>query len=531
MKPYIILLFIFTNFIAIGQHKSEWEVNSLNTGKGFFDIQTLDDGSVLSQLVYCTSRNDLPSAFYDSQNNPISFSNSYTYNHELKNDKTLIKFNKEGVYQWSNRYNNTHYYSDTETEFDFVGYKVMRGTQIIVLAKYGELYFRNIDYEKEMQGEFQYGEDEEENYGETYNEESTENVKDRSAYGLQFLSPSTGNIDSVLFINDLNSNNTEIYNIENLGNNIIILAGRTYSDQIKKSDSLLVKNEDQYQGYFVVAINLENGEILWSDNISHGPKEKFYLSETRNNSHLSVSKEGSIYFSCQHHGDVAFSNHKQVQSESVDKNNYQSWTYLISYSGNGGINWVKNNQNVSYPHAMTSSSTGVYIAQSSNGRHSFDLSTDTTNFKYVCVSFVNKEGVELWVNNFPISKINSIQLDHNNLPIIQGVYNGISLRTPKFQINERVCLNDKNDFYIIKLKKNGNISSVFTEKLRIQDHLYSLGTTFNLIDSKYIYLSYHSKKYFTKEEREKQGINMHDQNAFGDLCKLVKINLNTLKFD
>jgi hypothetical protein len=530
MKPYIIILFfaLITNIVR-GQIIPEWEVTALNTGKAFTDIQTLADGSILSQLVYCSSRNHLPSAFYDSQKNAIPFNNSYSYDHQLENHKTLIKFNNGGIYQWSNSYNNTNHYSYTDNEFDFIGYKIFNDTQIIVLAKYNEAYFQKQDEELAFQREMQHYDDEVEYYEEeTFDEKNNiDEELNRSMFGLQFLDSQTGKQNRVIFLSDLKAHNVSITNIERLNNQVLILAGRTYSQNMKITDSVLVDDSKEFYGNFISAINIETGQVLWYDVISYTPWEGFYFHESSKNAHLAISSDGTIYYSSQHFGDVVFSNKKHIMSDSIVKNTYQERTYLISYSSKGEINWIKNNKSKSYPHIMACSNKGIYIVQPSYGNQSFEKRTDTTNSKHIALSYINKKGKELWVKNFPVSKINSIQLDQNNLPIIQGVY----YTRKTYQIDNKISLNEKHDFFFIRMTKNGSISSIYTEKLRVQDHRFDVEPTFKIIDNKYAYLSYHTRKYFTEEEREKKGIKVSSQSAFGDLCKLVKINLNTLKFD
>ena len=268
-------------------------------------------------------------------------------------------------------------------------------------------------------------------------------------------------------------------------------------------------------------------------------REDFYLFEEVDNSHLAVSKEGQIYLCSQHYGDVSFSNQQQYKSDHIDLNKNQEWVYLISYSKDGEINWIKNNRNISHVHTITCSNNGIYIAQSSVANQSFDLVTDTTESKYVCLSFINNNGKEEWVTNFPISEINSINLDQNNNLIIQAYYNANQRFSRvlkysgviKYYVNDSISLNKKNDFLLIKMNLEGNITNIYTERIWLENCLHCMRPSFTLSDSNFAYLSYETYKYFSKKELENHGLKMASQNAFGHLCKLLKINFESIKFD
>ncbi len=487
---------LHVEYISTGDTIFEWKVQIKNLYGAFNKVIRLKDSSFVTSLNDEGSSGYLSSGFFDSKGHSIT-------DYGIKGD-ALLKVTKNGEKEWLKRYY-------PESEFtSLISYTVTSNDKIIALVSLEAEYFRKLEEEqRRLLEEVENDEPIEENHND-HETEQLNNEMDGRSFGLQFFNKK-GDIDSIVVIEDL-STDIEVLSIKPLNKDKFVIAG-IYYGSIFKNENI----SSEKQGDFIVVINT-NGKILWSD-----------IMQIENHSHyvhhpmfMDISVDGDIYLCSVHNGEVISSKGINIRSKQKSMNE-DSWTYLVSYSQKGTINWVRSNETISYAKALAVSAQGIYLAQRNYGNTIFNSNADTSGHIFEFLTFFDKKGNYQWSRGFPVNNISAIAIDEKGWPIIMGNYNDRIYGGPlKNLIYDGYTLNDKNDFFVIALAKNGKPYKVRTEKLNIRTDFKANRPQILLGENNEYYIICHSENYFSENFNE---ITFRVRDYVGDISFLGKLKM------
>lgn len=190
----------------------------------------------------------------------------------------------------------------------------------------------------------------------------------------------------------INFEELEILNFQLHPNGSFVLAGAADSGR-----PVLTKEEEVLGGGgdFVMIVDT-SGHVEWLDIISY--RENSCCSRTSQNTSLSISPDGTIYFGGSYLTGGVFSNglHTLVPSKYSKNNTSNFGAYVVSYQQSGKINWVKPYEAQSYLFALHGNKNGVYVSHQTRGSVAFGTPVDTSGAKFNGLSLIDKKGKVKW---------------------------------------------------------------------------------------------------------------------------------------
>ena len=348
MKKSLYIILVLMCHWSVAQTRFEWASAPQGVDMEYISMNATPDGGV-----FAVSDNDQLNEkryewkFVDGKGKEIE-----DYSDLVRNDGyfKLLRFDKDGGLLW--------YKSWDDDRVKIQSSEVGEDGKIYLLVY--------VEYDGAVNEYYDYDYDDEEEseipiieFGTVPN--GYDGVRTEVGYALLQLS-AEGDLEEVISFSYLESEEgeIEINDLEIYGDQFLI-AGTAEDGELT---NMLGRTREDEGGDFVMLVDRQ-GKMVWADIIVH--KNFRCCSSYLERNNLSVAEDGTIYFGATYSEGASFSNgFNSIAPLKYNPKHYYRprESYVVSYSPEGKINWVRTAESISYFEGLKATSNGVYVALS-----------------------------------------------------------------------------------------------------------------------------------------------------------------------
>lgn len=371
----------------------------------------------------------------------------------VSNDNTnmLMRFDQDGGLLWWQSWREENI-SIVDTEMGKDGKIYM-----LVYVEYDD-YFNDYDYDYYEESETDEVIIE---YGAVPNQRRDDYIKTPVGYALVRLSQD-GMVEQVMSLEQFNDIDSEVnlVDFELYGDDQYVVAGDvdegTYTENLDLPCNGI-------GGDFVMLLDKEGKKVWWDIIVNH---ELRCCSSDMEENHLSVASDGTIYFGTSYEEAACFSNGMQkVAPINYRVKQYGSAreSYVVSYSPQGKMNWIKMGEGNSHFMGLTKTKSGVCLVHRlSQDVRSFGEEVDTIGGAWnIVFTHIDKKGKLDWNLVTEMSAVGNLIVDDQQNIVVAGAINKNGSNYLKSMKLGDIELDEKMEFVVVKISPKGIVKDVW----------------------------------------------------------------------
>ncbi len=216
-------------------------------------------------------------------------------------------------------------------------------------------------------------------------------------------------------------------------------------------------------GQFIMAID-KDGNPTWVDIVASSKETCCSWSKP---SHFDIAPDGTIYFGGMFSNGGIFSNGEVTQNTPFEPPNDKNdaWeTFVICYSTERKINWVKTTGSPSIFGKLVATNEGVYVGYGSYGKKSFGQKIKPSDPKFsTLISFLKADGKLKWNQVFEASSFESLKKGLGGSLVMCGRSSDTNNETPRKFGNFE--FGPKDELFVATLSSNGVVQQFWSADL------------------------------------------------------------------
>ncbi len=448
MKINLLLILMLMGQWITAQTVFDWASAPQGVEMEYIHLEALPDGGI-----FAVSDNDRlnemrhPWFFVDGKGK--HFEDRQLAGNE--NTNILMRFDRDGALLWWQSWREENI-SIVDTEMGKDGKIYM-----LVYVEYDD-YFNDYDYDYYEESETDEVIIE---YGAVPNQRRDDYIKTPVGYAFVRLSQE-GVVEQVISLEQFNDMDSEVnlVDFELYGDDQYVVAGDVDEGTYTENLDLPCNGVG---GDFIMLLDNEGKKVWWDIIVNRKFK---YCSSDMEANHLSVAKDGTIYFGVSYVEGACFSNGMQkVAPVNYKVKQYGSAreSYVVSYSPNGKMNWIKMGEGNSHFIGLTKTKSGVCLVHRLyEDVRSFGEEVDTIGGGWnIVFTHIDKKGKLDWNLVTEMSALGNLIVDDQQNIVAAGRLNKEGsnyLRSVKLGDIE---LDEKIESVVVKISPKGAVKEVW----------------------------------------------------------------------